>query len=381
VLDSPAAIGLLTGLIASAFVISRIVMAGRGDIAAFVLAGSAHVNAATTPRGLPVFPGQGYDGQFYYRLALDPLDFARSAYGITLDTVSRLQRIGYPALSWLLALGKPSLVPASMVAVNLVELALLGMCGAIFARDAGRHCAWGLLVPGYWGFVMSLSRDLTEITEALFVVVALLMLRRSRPLAAGIAFSAAVLSKEPAALIVLAIGAVRIAGIPARPSGQKVGRGDLAWAIPGSVFVSWQLIVLHATGKIPALRDGHHNLGIPFVAMAQAIAHYVSHLPATVSLLWCTELAGLALVTVLAARWWTRSSAPLGERVAWLLAGLLAVSLAQGIWMGAVDFRSLDDLYVLGILVLLASPARLRLLGAAVPAVWLVAAVHLAVFL
>jgi hypothetical protein len=43
---------------------------------------------------------------------------------------------------------------------------VLGLGGALLARDSGRHVLWGLVLPGYWGYLWSLGRDLTEISAA-----------------------------------------------------------------------------------------------------------------------------------------------------------------------------------------------------------------------
>ena len=108
---------------------------------------------------MPVFHGRGYDGEFYYRLALNPLAWGHWAFGITLDSVYRIDRIGYPALAWLVAGGHRPFVPTALVLVNVAALGILGGLGAALARDAGRHPLWGLVFAGYWGLLWSLSRS------------------------------------------------------------------------------------------------------------------------------------------------------------------------------------------------------------------------------
>ena len=57
------------------------------NIGRFVLAGQLYVNAAQAPKGLPILADNtGYDGQFFYRLTLNPSDLHNTAFGITLDT-------------------------------------------------------------------------------------------------------------------------------------------------------------------------------------------------------------------------------------------------------------------------------------------------------
>src|SRR6202008_2110594 len=118
------------------------------NVTEFVQRARPYARRGQVPRGLAVFPGTGYDGQFYYRLALGPADLHRTAFGITMDAPYRLQRIGYPALGWLAALGRHAWVPAALVAVNVLALGAIGLAGGMLARDCGRHALWGLLFAG-----------------------------------------------------------------------------------------------------------------------------------------------------------------------------------------------------------------------------------------
>jgi len=144
--DRPWVASLVAALGALAFVAGRLADAAHGSIGAFVVAGSRYARPGAVPAGIPVVTGNGYDGQFYFRMALDPADVARTAFGITFDSAERLSRIGYPFLAWLAAGGVRAAVPWTMVAVNVVALALLGLLGAVLARSAGRHALAGLLV-------------------------------------------------------------------------------------------------------------------------------------------------------------------------------------------------------------------------------------------
>jgi len=147
--DTPWFPAAIAGLAALAVVLARLEVAARGNIASFIIAGTHYANPRQIPRGVPVTTGNGYDGEFYYRLALDPADLAHTAFGIRLDSFLRLKRIGYPALAWLASAGHASAVPVALVAVNVAGLALLGFAGGLLARQMGRHAAWGLVLPGY----------------------------------------------------------------------------------------------------------------------------------------------------------------------------------------------------------------------------------------
>src|SRR3990172_6865503 len=88
------------------------------DPSVFIVAGERF----TSPRAdIYIHPRDGYDGQFYYRLALDPLTIERTAHGIRLDNPPyRQQRILYPVLAWLV--GRVIPVPWAMLLVNYIAM-------------------------------------------------------------------------------------------------------------------------------------------------------------------------------------------------------------------------------------------------------------------
>ncbi|MGH8989331.1 MAG: hypothetical protein ACRDXC_12200 [Acidimicrobiales bacterium] len=358
----------------TAFVLGRLFVVAKADMSRFVMAGSHFVNAAEVPNGLHVFSGSGYDGQFYYRLALDPADLARSAFGITLDSWFRIQREGMSVLAWLASGGQHQLVPEAIVAVNLSALVALGWLSGLVARDAGRHAGWGMLLAGYWGFLFSIGRDLPEVVASCFLVGGLVALRRARPVLAGVVLACAVLTLETTLDVVVAIALVALFQIlrHRRPPGAS----DVAWVLPGLAFVGWQLTGWAVTGFLPMRSDAGDNLGLPIVHMVGAVFHYATHLTSPSSLVWLGELFVLGVVTVMAAWSLLRSRAPAWEKSAWVVASLVALSLARGVWYGLATFRGFEDVYLLSVIVLIGSRRRLRVPAALVAAAWAVAFVH-----
>ncbi len=70
----------------------------KGDISRFVVAGDLITREAEAPVNLFVLPESvGYDGQYYYRFAIEPFTTERLGYGVRLDSPAyRQQRILYP---------------------------------------------------------------------------------------------------------------------------------------------------------------------------------------------------------------------------------------------------------------------------------------------
>ena len=390
---SPVRLGISCGAAGVCFAVLRLAVAGRGNVASFIVAGSSDVRRSRLPPGIPVVQGRGYDGEFYYRLALNPLDWGHSAFGIDLDTVYRIDRIGYPALAWLVAGGHASYVPAALVAVNVAALGALGGFGAALARTAGRQPMWGLALAGYWGLLWSLGRDLTEVVTAAAIVGGLLALRRDRPLLAAAALTVAVLSRESALVLVAALGLARLlqwarsaagASPPRRALCPRSGRSgpstlDLAWVVPLLAFVAWEGAVDARTGRLPLTASQASNVGAPFVGFARGFAHYLHLLPAGAALLWFAELTLLVLVGAMAAMSYRGSEAFLHERLAWLGYGLLTIALAPSIWLGDVGFRSLVEFYLFSWLLLLCSRRRLGVPAGLLAVAWLVVCMELVV--
>jgi hypothetical protein len=372
--DRPLATAAAAAAAGTLFVLARLFVVAKDDISRFVMAGADFVNPARAPKGLYVFPGSGYDGQFYYRLALDPADLAKSAWGITLDSGFRIQRIGMPVLAWVASAGQHQLVPEALVAVNLAAFTVLALLGGMIAKDAGRHAGWGLLVAGFWGFLFSIGRDLPEVVASCFLVGGLVCLRRARPLLGGLVLAGAVLTLETTLDVVIALGLTSLVEILRRD--RRPGTWDLAWLVPSLAFAGWQLTGWAVTGILPMRSDTGDNLAAPLVNMVGAVLHYLAHFASASSLLWLGELFVLAVVALLAAWSLPRSRAPAWEKAAWVVAVVVVLSLARAIWYGHATFRGYEDLYVLSSLVLVGSRHRLWVPAALVAVAWVVTFAH-----
>jgi hypothetical protein len=347
-------------LAALGFTLARWQTWAHGNIGAFILVGREFSTPSQLPRGIPVEPAYGYDGQFFYRLALNPLNFSHTAYGITMDRTYRYMRIGYPALTWLVSLGQHFLVPVMLVAVNVAAVAAIGYLGAIFARQGGRHALWGLLLPGYFGLITSLSRDTCEPLGAACLLAGLLALRARRPLLATLFLAYGVLTRETVMVAVAAIAIVRVIGMLRRR--QRPGRDDLPWVGPTAAFIAWQAVVKAATGSLPILADSGRNAGTPFAAALEALRSNLGHVSThqfNPYDLWFLEIAILAAFTIAALCSLPATSAPLHERLAFVLYIFEIFIVTPSTWNSHnSDLRSFIEVYLLAVIILLGTPRR-----------------------
>jgi len=173
--QTPFGVACLAIALLASFAMARWAGGGR-DWTRFAVAGAAYTRPAETPTPVQVVPGRGYDGQFYLRFAFDPFEPALDAHGILLDSPAyRQQRVLLPGLAWGLAGGRPGLVPATLVLVNLLALGALAGCMAAICARSGVVPAWGLVAGLAPGCVMGLGRDLTEPLSGALVAAALLL--------------------------------------------------------------------------------------------------------------------------------------------------------------------------------------------------------------
>ncbi len=359
---------LLPGVIALlgwlGFALARWQIWAKGHLNLFIMAGHVYTHRAQLPRGLLLVPSAGYDGQFYYRLALDPANWHATAFGITMDQSYRYTRIGYPLLAWIFSLGQHQLVPVVLVALNLLGVAAMALLGGMFARQAGRHALWGLAFAAYFGLVISVGRDTAEPLAETCMLGGLLAYRRgSAPmyLLATALFTFGAITRETILFAPAAIAVTRLIAIARRRANP--GLADLTWVVPAAVYGLVEVAVHFVVkGDFPLLANSSRNLTVPFTALADALKYDAAHIntahlsPIDISLLEYATLAifilaGLAVLFV--------TTAPAHERLAFVFFVLQLGLLSSQIWTSTFgEGRSLIEPYLMALVLLVATPRR-----------------------
>ncbi len=343
---------LIVAILISLFILGRLSQSGF-DFSSFVVAGDTFSKPARVPRSLTVLKeSAGYDGQFYYRLALNPLTSQVTEFGITLDIPAyRHQRILYPLLTWVLSLGNANLVPIIMVLINFFSLCVMGWIGGAYAQSLKQHALWGVFLPLYPGFLFTLSRDLVEILEVTLLLGSLLLIRRGKPVAATLLLALAVLTKETAFLV--AVAALLVYVFKLRKSKDA---GTLRWyyfAVPMAVLFFWQMVLFYNWGAFPYA--GSDNIGIPFVGPAGFLSDMAA-LQTPFQRRTFIELTFLIGFTFCVLYHLRSTAASLHEMVSCLLYAALAVSLNRFVWVEDWGFfRAVSQSYALGTMIIIAS--------------------------
>jgi hypothetical protein len=356
-LNYPVASALIAFLGWLAFVLARWQTWAAGQINLFVMAGHTYSQQAN----LPHVPSQGYDGQFYYRFALNPFNWHQTAYGITIDHNYRYTRLGYPIVAWILSFGQHNWVPTVLVAINLVCVGIIGWLGGKFARESGRHALWGLLFAAYFGLVISVGRDTSEPLADACMLGGLLAYRHSRWVLAAILVTYGVITNEPILVVAIAIALTRLWAMYRRRA--RPGPPDLVWVLPGAAYVVLQAVQHFVVqGKGGASADVSQNFTLPFKALVPAIVRDFRLMSWThlgmydINLIEFIALATFVVAGLLVLR---STTAPVHERVTFVGFVLVEMVFASGQFWDSVfgDGRTYIDSFLLAVIMLLATPS------------------------
>jgi hypothetical protein len=343
-----------------AFVLARWQVWAKGHISLFIMSGVVYSHPAQMPSSILHVSSKGYDGQFYYRFALNPFNWHKTAYGITIDYNYRYTRIGYPLVTWIVSLGQHDFVPVALVVVNLACVAAMGWLGAMFARDSGRHALWGLLFVAYFGLVISVGRDTAEPLADACILAGMLAYRRSRYLLAAVLIAYAAITNEPTLALPVGIALTRLYAMYRRRA--RPGKPDLAWVLPGAAYVVLQGIEhVVVKGKSGGLADITQNFTLPFKAMLPWIytdfhrmswTHLGTYDYNTIEniVLLLFVLAGLLVLR--------STTAPMHERAAFVVFILVEMVAASAQFWNSTfgDGRTYIDCFLLAVIMLLATP-------------------------
>ncbi|RKX33372.1 MAG: hypothetical protein DRP22_00405 [Verrucomicrobia bacterium] len=366
----------LTAVAAYALLLAGRLQRADWNPGVLVVAGDRFTDRSQAARFLPVLSNSpGYDGAFYFRLAVSPWNWTGRVAGIVLDAPAyRARRILYPFLAWMLARGDPFRSAVALLLINWLGLGVIAWLGARWAVGERLSAWWGLLFVFYAGYLMSLFRDLTEIVAGMCLMGALVAWREHSAVKQSGLLALGCLARET---VVLAAGAAAIDTLIRRGGGMK--RYFMA-LLPFVVFGAWQLvIVMHLPGNGSDTRLAALNFSAPF----KGIGHLVSTIltqPRPVHLLWMLELSVLALSAVVVAYRQIKRQVPAVWIVAaWAVYALMIIMLSERVWCEDWAFaRVAYEYHLLSCVIMLRRPLKpvFRLVGAWYVVVWMATAAH-----
>jgi hypothetical protein len=274
-----------------------------GDPTGFVQFGSVAAASIQPPAGARVLAGSiGYDGQFYYVLALSP-DIDRHVQMVFEAFEYRAQRIAYPAIAWLLSGGgSEGGLPWALLAVNVVFALVATAAAAAWLRGHGRS-GWLALAVGLTpGVLMTILRDLTDVVGLAAALGALWAWSERRERLSSIALVVAVLARETMLILaaVLAFDAWR-----RRRRGEQATHPALLVLPALACFAAWETYATwRFDGEIPWTTAPSNLWQAPGVGVVEALSGLVDQ-PAT-EVAWdlaYLALCGAAVVAAVAVLW------------------------------------------------------------------------------
>lgn len=312
------------------------------DLSGFIILGDKFVNGEYLPaKAIVIADSYGYDGQFYYRLALNPFTLEKTDYGIALDQPGlRQQRILYPLVTWLVSLGNPGAIPLVMILVNIVSLFGLICLSVKITKNNDQPLWFSIILPLYPAFLIAFSRDLTELLASFLLISGYLFFNKNKYYSAAVFFIFAVLARETT-LIFPTIAAFYFFSLFIRNKKSSDFFKALIFFLPLVVYIIWQIILYKIWGQLPLLLGNSLNLTYPLKGLGYIF--YFKTLAAKFRILEVIYL--LSLIIFGAINFRKVSDWPL--KIAWL--AYVALSLFYSQWIWSEDwtfFRAFTELYI-----------------------------------
>jgi hypothetical protein len=196
--------------------------------------------------------GTGYDGQFSYAIAVDPLDAQDK-----LDQPDfRYRRIVYPLLARMLGLGNPTGIAWAMLVINLIAAASgCIVLGELLARrGASRWLA--LVMPLSLGYLVAVRADLTEPLALALALGGWLAFEKGRLGWAACLFAVGGLTKEMALILPAALVVEQL---------LKKGWREIALLTTSLLpYLFWSIVLTAWLGTSPTTAYQTRPLLIPF---------------------------------------------------------------------------------------------------------------------
>ncbi len=221
------------------------------DWSAFILLSGDSIEQAAFTEAVKIYPHAGYDGQFFYALALSPFERIAAAAspsaehsldpfsgsGIKMDNPAlRTKRIGYPILAWAAnGCGQGGYLPFALVLINILGIALATGACFLIARLFKAPSYFCLVPMAFIGVWICLFRDLADHLGIAFGLMGLYFLLREKFWGFGWLGIAAMLTKET--VVFMLLGSAVAAGLKVLRR-KQYGRA-VPLSLPFLAYLGW----------------------------------------------------------------------------------------------------------------------------------------------
>lgn len=350
---------VLAAVLVPAWLLASSASRNDWDPTTWVVAGDVYAEVSRLPDGAVVLQGTGYDGQFYFALARDPLALEEATRAAIDTPAYRAQRLLLPGLGWVASGGgDPDALVWAIPLLDLAGGALIALAVALLARRRGASPLIGVAGGLVLGVVLATLRDLTEPLALGALALGVLARRSDRPWAWAVCATAAGLGRESLAAIVLAI----LIHDVVRRDRRMAAAGGIALAL----LAGWQLALWTHLGSLGVTSSGPGTLTVvPFGGMIDGVEGAFDALGSRAGLLG----AAVALATVAGIAWgaWRAALARDDLAAAFVPSALLVVFSGDALWADVFAYgRAVAPLWI--VLVMMAADRPRDGLARAVPA-------------
>ena len=207
---------------------------------------------------------------------------------------------------------------------------------------------WGLLLPFYPGFAISISRDLTEILAICLLTIAFWAFIKNRVARSAIFASLAILARETT--LVFTIGFLIFYFYEIIFKNKKSNIKDaLFFLIPLATFFLWQLFLFFNWHKFGVGTSISANISAPFLGLISDIKNNNLANPKNI-----IEIIYLFSVVVASFILIKKSNIHAAIKVCWAVSLIIFSLISANVWVEDITFvRAFSELYFFSFLILL----------------------------
>lgn len=299
----------------------RIIQYHHGSISEAISIGARYYQRSGLHESVDVLPRlSGFDGQFFYFLAHDPLLKNPRTIRALDSPFLRAKRIFYPILSRSIV-WQTDKIPIGMFLVQIASLIGISLLATSLLKNSNLPPWWNFSVALSFSMISSVATLTSETLATLFVLLAFWSYQRNQRITTWMSIAFGILTKEPNAAVLL--------GIAGSELKERRWRQTILYSMAIVPFVIWYIyLYLHIGTENSGATT--QNFGLPFQGVINATSsdlHKISRgqLDRLLPLLCRFWFIAAALASLV---WLKRK--PNAISIFAALAGFVAVFLASG---------------------------------------------------
>lgn len=201
------------------------------------------------PTGIIVHKDDGFDGQYYYMMALNP------TLGKIHIAPNFLQRILYPFLARILSFNFLPLLPIVFILINLASILISSYVLLLLLKKYNANLNLIFLWAFNVGFLISITRNLTEPLMMCLIALTIYFLEEDKHYFSASCLALAMLSRELALVIYAALLLYFLI--------KKDFKNLLIYTTSIVPFTVWEVVLILKTGTIPLILSSRALLKLP----------------------------------------------------------------------------------------------------------------------